>query len=512
MESYLLVLASLVLLIPIVMYLPIGITSKGKMIIIFGAIVVSSIGVYVNMTFSLWQTAGMLLLLIVAMTYLMGEKFEGLIFDQEGNDLTAYTREEPIKKVEDKDDLIHFIGKQRKQDEEDNQEKQQNQPEEASVVINQETLRKEEKQESDEIKGMNREDDFVDLEDMSFADTTEKIDQHQQIVPWDDEMDAHQEEHLLSAENEPDHVADVNIEQENIHSESFNPINKEDISIINESQPYGSLTNDEVAFLLNTDESMMSDDLSVHFMEDIESLLEDEDEKWQGAKDLIEEEPSIDPIINVLEEGGLPLIIDDIDEIQPSMKDDNAEEDKFTEYSLSEVIEPEELPTTNSDGAESEATSEKEDISLDEQLVREEDSYLYDDAERVNEFKEDAEGNKDTSSIDTKSDQIQAEVNLQSTPEQTALQGQLVETFYNQLKLAKVFYSEEDYEALIKGYLTDELPDQTYYQFSTLLIDHYIEKQKWEDLKQTLLELQRQFEKYPVLVKQIDFLYSAYCA
>ena len=128
MESYLLVLASLVLLIPIVMYLPIGITSKGKMIIIFGAIVVSSIGVYVNMTFSLWQTAGMLLLLIVAMTYLMGEKFEGLIFDQEGNDLTAYTREEPIEKVEDKDDLIHFIGKQRKQEEEHIQEKQQDKP------------------------------------------------------------------------------------------------------------------------------------------------------------------------------------------------------------------------------------------------------------------------------------------------------------------------------------------------------------------------------------------------
>ena len=101
---------------------------------------------------------------------------------------------------------------------------------------------------------------------------------------------------------------------------------------------------------------------------------------------------------------------------------------------------------------------------------------------------------------------------MHSKVEHSALQMQLFDTFFYQIKLAKISYTDDEYEALIKDYVKDELPDQTYYQFSTLLLDHYIEKQKWEELKKSLIELQKRFKQYPILTKQLDYLYQTYCA
>ncbi len=505
MESYLLVLASLILLIPIIMYLPLGMTSKGKMIIIFGAIIVALTGIYTNMNFPLWQTAGILLLIVLVMTFFMGEKFEGLIFDQEGNDLTDYKSDEPQVEVDERDDLIHNIGLQKlSKDGSDHLEvrPEQKKSEDSDTVVMKDVIHSE----SDFLDSP--ENLIMDLEMEQPKETTRQMDQP--VIHWDEDIELLQKEPVLENDDEMDRG---NVNDETIQSEISDPIYREEkeISSPDKTEPFGSLTKDEVDFLLNRDELTPSDDLSVHYMDDIEIYIEDEDEDLKVSTDLIVEEPAVDPIIHVFEED-LPLIIDEIEE------DRSTDEKTILEHS-DEVVSPlvakqgEEL-VVNAEEMKAEENVETAEWPL---LSKEEEEESLSDnhtATLEEELTQDNELDSDSPEMEAEPIHLEDIEELevtQPTAEQSALQGQLFDTFFYQMKLAKMTYSENEYESFLKGYLTDELPDQTYYQFSTLLLDHYIAQEKWEDLKHSLLKLRKRFEQYPILAEQLDYLYQTYC-
>lgn len=508
MESYLLVLASLILLIPIILYLPLGMTSKGKMIIIFGAIIVASIGIYGNINFPLWQTAGMLLLILIVMTFFMGEKFEGLIFDQEGNDLTAYHSNEPEVEVEEKADLIHMIANQNlakhgRGNPEARQE-QKNAEDSDEVIKNEAHL--------ENIVMDPTENLMMDLKIEQPTETDIQTDLP--IINWDEDIELLQDEPPLVAENEIDGMDNDNVVHETIHSGQSEPIYREEkeITIPNKEEPFGSLTKDEVDFLLNRDELIASDDLSVHFMEDIEILLEDEDDDLKVAADLMVEEPEVDPIVHVYEED-LPQIIDGVEEDNPNPTDEKAILEHSDELVLLKAVEQEEELVVNVDEIKIAESVDTAEMPLSKE---EEEEPLFDNhkANLEDELTDNKGLEMDLLNLGVEPVHLEEQEELeetQSTAEQTALQGQLFDTFFSQMKLAKMTCSEDEYESLLKGYLTDELPDQTYYQFSALLLDYYIAQKKWIELENNLFKLKTRFEQYPILAEQLDYLYQTYC-
>ncbi len=490
------------------MYLPLGITSKGKMIIIFGAILASIIGVYANTNFPLWQTATMLLLIIITMTFFMGEKFEGLIFDQEGNDLTAYKSDRPEGDIEEKDDLIHLIGNQKQAKGLANQELQQEQTKETKDEIDDGTVKEEEiLTDSPETVSLEST-QMIEIENEQPAEKDEPF--AQEMISWDEEIELFQNESPLLSNDEAEVKNGAEAEHQSSNPDLIHLMEGEEdkqnkpLSLSNEGEPYGSLTNDEVAFLLNKDELISSEESSVHYMEDIEILLEDDDEDLMEAKELTAEEPPVDPIINVYAEGDLPLFINELEE--ENSVGENTAGDESDEYIQTDL--------ENEDFINTEETKPEQVVEATEWTNSDQETvnHLSDLTEELQVSEpEDVISVEEEMDLSIESSQQEAQKPNQPTTEHSVLQTQLFDTFFNQIKLAKMTCSEDEYEKLINGYLKAELPDQTYYQFSTLLLDHLIEQKKWEELKQNLLELQTRFEQYPVLVEQLEYLYQTYC-
>ena len=497
LESYLLVLASLILLIPIIMYLPLGITFKGKFLIILGAIIVSLIGIYANMNFPLWQTAGMLLVLIISMTFFMGEKFEGLIFDQEGHDLTDFKNERLVEEIEKKDDLLHIVDNHKQTNSErlPHENKQQSElklkDNDAEIVT-----------QGENVSGI----PMMDVADELPTNTEEQS--TPESIRWnaDIDLDLLQEEPIQPDEVKKEVIDNETIEEQTIKSQTDDPINEEEGVFPDEMEPYGSLSKDEVAFLLNKEESMNSEDLFVHYMGDIESVLEDEEGNLQAATDLVEDEPEIEIMINVFEEEELPFMID---EMEAPLVNEMVTEDQSEKKLQSEIVEPKEELHVYPNGHDSLSN-----IPLIEWQSSDEEQHHSKpyEASQQNKSAEVTDNKDDKSDLMEEPVYVAEPKEVQSAVEYSALQTQLLDTLFYQVKLAKISYSDDEYVALIKAYLTDELPDQTFYQFSTLLLHHYIEKHEWDELNRNLVELKNRFQPYPILAKQLDYLYQTYCA
>ncbi len=93
----------------------------------------------------------------------------------------------------------------------------------------------------------------------------------------------------------------------------------------------------------------------------------------------------------------------------------------------------------------------------------------------------------------------------------TKLQQQMFHTMVSQIHLSRTLMSGAEYEQMILGHLHPDLPQQDYYTFAHLLIEHYIEEEKYHLLSKLLTDLIDRFDNYPILMEEILFLYDKYC-
>lgn len=90
MILYILALFSLILVIPILFLLPMGLSNRGKMIILGFGFIISLLGIMSRSLFPIWQSALIMLLFIIVTTYLMMKKGTNLLFSkQEEEDMEA---------------------------------------------------------------------------------------------------------------------------------------------------------------------------------------------------------------------------------------------------------------------------------------------------------------------------------------------------------------------------------------------------------------------------------------
>ncbi|PLR75498.1 hypothetical protein CU633_20805 [Bacillus sp. V3-13] len=80
MTHFLLATVSLVILIPVIYFLPFGLTNKGKMTMILSAYLLALFGKSLNRVFELWQTALVLVLMIAIFAYIGAGRWQLSIF------------------------------------------------------------------------------------------------------------------------------------------------------------------------------------------------------------------------------------------------------------------------------------------------------------------------------------------------------------------------------------------------------------------------------------------------
>ncbi|MDL0436262.1 MULTISPECIES: hypothetical protein [unclassified Niallia] len=83
MISYVLALFSLILIVPIVYFLPLGFTKKGKWWIIGAALLTSVCGLLTQRLFAWWQTVLLMLLFLIIFTYIFIKKSPEMMFEAE---------------------------------------------------------------------------------------------------------------------------------------------------------------------------------------------------------------------------------------------------------------------------------------------------------------------------------------------------------------------------------------------------------------------------------------------
>lgn len=99
-------------------------------------------------------------------------------------------------------------------------------------------------------------------------------------------------------------------------------------------------------------------------------------------------------------------------------------------------------------------------------------------------------------------------VDQHPSKEVTLLQKQVISSMLQELLLLKNQLGSGHYEERIIQHLDSSLPDEDYYSFAHVLIEHYISNGEFKKLEHFLLELEVRFNQYPGIMKELNYLTS----
>lgn len=101
MGELLFALASLIVIVPIIWFVPLGLTAKGKGIVIVASFISASVGMFAKMSFSTIYTIVLMLLLVILFAILIESRFKGLLFMQnESYSLDTFLKDDLTAKDE----------------------------------------------------------------------------------------------------------------------------------------------------------------------------------------------------------------------------------------------------------------------------------------------------------------------------------------------------------------------------------------------------------------------------
>ncbi|THE15301.1 hypothetical protein E1I69_00180 [Bacillus timonensis] len=437
MESFVIALISLLLVLPIIYFLPLGFTRKGKLLILFCAFFVFVIGIAAKTVMSVLQTGIVLIMLAIGFSYIIGKRFGTQLFLHPENTSGI---EEKVIKFEIEDEVEEEIRSQ-----------------------------------------------------IKIAENKDSVAEQENVPPPTQEADEEIVEEIETTDNQ----IEDDLALENVFVET------EDLE-----NTYEVHTNNE-----NPDSDF--DDL----LKEIEMGLNDKNSDIQDQVEMVEatEDPDeIQPVeIAEMEDEDVDITPPVLEEIQFDSLQVNAVDES------NEQSEIEEIPfieSTDSDLNEIEVESTEEDDSMNEQQIEQEIQNQMEDITELEELEDielDSSENKQNNEIevdDGSSYIVDEESNIElERDDQNNLRQQLFTTMISQIKLSRNKLSTTQYEELIMGHLHPNLSDHDYYTFVSLLIEHYIKTEQNDELLTILSQNKSRFEKYPVILQEINFLLEEYC-
>ncbi|MFT4412807.1 hypothetical protein ACLM5H_03000 [Fredinandcohnia humi] len=516
MVSILFAFGALLVLIPIVYFLPLGFSKKGKLIIVGISFLLAMVGIIAQDNLHLWQTVLILFILALLATYLIEKKLSTVMFD---------TNQEEVKENVGLDEMA------------------------SALIFSEQPV---ENSESDEIE-----------EKHTYIYT--------EIQPEDIE--------ILSSEQIPFNDEDLSYLEgshegaEALYNQENNHVNDDDLS----DDDYVKLLED---YNLNSiDYELQDDTLPERFEEEVREngriIIENEEDNLDLDDDSsVEETHEDDPISKPTEESQLDeVVLEDIglDEIMT-----NEEYEYLGDLIIEEEVQSEDILSNNIEETQ-ERTEHNETIALiehetrnveeifleddifeeEEEQIDESDDFVElesneilspelsdiavemknEDAEIVSSLDNNREETEQSVNVPEESEQIQevsieVQNEIKSMEEHSTLEGnlsehnyssliekedtnklqqQIIHTMLTQLEVYKKTTTKQRYEQLVMSHLNPNLAGQDYFTFAYLLIEHYITERNYGALHELLVDLQEKVTDFPILLQQIEFLLQHYC-
>lgn len=450
LSTYIFALISLLLLIPIIYFLPLGMTLKGKMITIAASLLFALMGVAAQASFLWWQIILLMLALVLAAAYFMGSRMPNALFSADSAAETAedsftgfsYPHEESTALVSELD--------------------LETSPEEEAVVQAAPEYQIETEPVMEEADETNESADFSvgleeeELEDLFSGRTPE------------------------SAEELEELSASVDISSEEDRELTLFELDLQDDE---EIEPFLEFSLTEVEDEEGEEIKIVESDLPVpEYMADLEKLmLEETDLPGQKDSEEIIDIPSVQqeetPLI---EESVIPVGAGDtIEEI----------------YEINRQAEAELLFDT-------EDYSDEIAIQNDEGHPQEDNGPALTDIDKLDSLLENSDSRYDNFEPE--------EMNNRDTNEQAMLQHQLLHNLLAQLQAAKRVLGQSQYEEMVKSCLSQSLPLSDYYTFASLLTKHYAATKEYQKLQLLLGDLETKYNDFPVILQEIHFLQEIY--
>lgn len=453
MSTYIFALISLLLLIPIVYFLPLGMTLKGKIITISASLLFALMGVAAQASFLWWQIILLMLALVLAAAYFMGSRMPNALFSA---DTAAETAEDS------------FTGFSYPHEESAGMETELDleTPAEAEAVVQAAPdYRMEIEMVIEEAGEQNEPADFIggmeeeDLEDLFSGRNPESAEELEELSASTD---------ISSDEENELALYDSSLQDD----EEIEPFVEFSLSGVEDEEH----EEDE-------DTRIGESDLPVQeYMADLEKLMLEEME-LPGEKD--SEEINDIPLVQmeetpVLEESVIPIGTgDNIQEIYEINRQAEAELLFESEEYSNEIV-------TQNEG----------------DLIQEDKGPALTDIEKLDSALENS---------DSRYDNFEAEeMNDRYTNEQAMLQHQLLHNLLAQLQAAKRVLGQAQYEEMVRGCLSPSLPLSDYYTFASLLIKHYAAAKEYQKLQLLLGDLEAKYKDYPIILQEIHFLQKIY--
>lgn len=554
MEELLASVVSLMILIPIIYFLPIGFTNKGKGLLVLLAFIFANIGILAKSNFPLWQSALLLLLLITLTVYIVDKRFDQLLYssihNHEKKNIEVQRFQETVMdervKISDdsalKEEQVHTNEKLTDKDNEDSAmlERNQDQIDQTETTLEKEII-VEGNSASEEIEDISFLSDRENVLDEGMSN--DQISFHQEEISDQDSIGYMSEIEQLLQEDEFEDLKDEN---------SFSQITDIEVNDVSDFEIEENMQNKTVQDgfdheqIILDDEEVISEIELLTYPEGISDRAEDSSDSVDlNEIDLLAE---IETLASNTERDHSKevtdvLQIDDSTVNEYRHLDESAENDEnVLENDIQgELVEWDEIiPLAFNEVATSQSNEEDEDK---EEIDHEEISLLEnhlvmnhspnvledmkgitnlddsaDEYEIVKEEVEDihAEATNSLEQYNLEEDNFIDHVELEEIDhheleEKTALQQQIFHTMVSQIHLARKRMKQDDYEKLVKNHLHPDLSAKDYYSFASLLVEHYISYKKFEKLQALLLELKEKANEFPILEMEIQYLYEHYC-
>ncbi|WP_174729822.1 hypothetical protein [Mesobacillus harenae] len=490
METFVFALASLLLLVPIIYFIPIGLTSRGKGLLVIVSFLIAMLSLFLQGTVQLWQTLLVLLLLAVSIGYIMDKRFGGVLYAAaalEGGN-------EALMDAERDKELIHTENMDSR-----------NIREPVSVDSS----------------------PFAELDEAIPEILVEKAGQKNKEEPRLPDTDVIDElgAPLNGNATQIELAAEKN-DSESAHnlSEIEALLEQEDELIINEADQVPDLVLSDLEVLEleanqaeTSEEAMLDEETVVH--SDLEALILSEDDQ----PDMQQQEEL------AVKEGNIHKLEDELVEA-PSMEEEVlVPESELLQEGHSESLEEVLLEKEEELSAEEETLMD--DLSLDDDGDVLEDDLILEDGEDLiegelhsgslanleeliheddllieEELEQDIEGSTHIEKSTVEEAEIEASETEEKQRKKSVLQHQLLQTMAAELHIVRDRMKPEEYEGLIKEHMKPGLAPQDYYTFASLLMNHYVRTKQTGLLEELLTDLKLQFSEFPILLMEIEFL------
>lgn len=552
MEEFIVSAISLIILVPIIYFLPIGLTKKGKGILIAVAFIIANLGLLAKNSFPLWQAALILLLMVMLTVYILDKRLGNLLFsgvhtdeksDREMSDLLLADDEQSANLKEVSVPDRNLVGDVPLSIQVPEEELREIINKEISFEKNDPLLIEEEPLEIDVLLFDKDEKEMIE----EVIETNENFvtqEMEDEVVVSKDEFDLDEEISFLSdreqvlenhsVENQESSLEQINggymSEIEKLLLEEELPDKNLEIQLIdknnNEDTPLFKIEESEDV-QDQLDMENQSDVLEIELLTFVEPEGEGAVSDFNNEQDQIDEEAQYEESEielltfedNPFEEAAKEVAENDFDYEQDQME----EEDTQTEEPEIELLLFEDilLEETLNEVAVSESEGDQGQVDVDNQteglvpLELVEEPTLEDEIKETEVYAKDVSlpiENEEAKGEDQKGQYEPVELDNQTRLEQkTTLQQKMFHLMISQLHLSKKQMKPDDYETLLKEYLHPELPAQDYFTFVSLLIEHYISHKDIGKLEDLLVNLKGKFIEYPILEMEIQFLYEHYC-